>query len=61
MQMPPLGRGIGIQHLIGECVNQGIRRVKHIWLDEEDDQDFWVCAEREWWECRGPGEEVDRL
>ena len=39
-QMPPLGHGVEIQQLIGECIIQGIKRVEDIWVNKEDDEDF---------------------
>ena len=46
-----------IQWLIEEIINQRI----NIWMHQEYDQEFRVCANREWWERLGLREEVDRL
>ena len=57
--MTPLGQDRVIQYLIRECTNQGITNFEDIWENQDDEHDFRVWANREWWECDGQGEEED--
>ena len=59
--MPPLDHDASIRRLIEECTNEGITKLEGLWMDQEVDQHFWVCPRRDWWEQRGPTEEVDRV
>ena len=43
------------------CITQGIVRVRDIWKNHIDDQDFHLWDDKEWWERFGPEVEVERL
>ena len=60
-QLPLLKWGMDFQWILEESITHGITKVKDIWRNQVEDQEFWFWAEREWWERLVPREEVDRM